>query len=214
MHDVLAHVVLAAGDEDLAAADLVAAVCLRFGAGAQQREVGAGLRLSQAHGAAPAAADQFLQIGILQGVAAVLVQRQHRALGQPRIDAERQRRRHQHLLEVAGHQLREALAAVFARPGHARPTVVDVLLVGLDEALRRLYLAVVQGHALLVAVAIERGDLAAGVARRFFQNAVDQLAVQAVAEQFAMTGGVEQLVQHEAHVTQRCLVFHAQASFW
>ncbi len=213
MHDVLAHVVLAAGDEDLAAADLVATVRLRLGAGAQQGEVGARLRLCQAHGAAPAAADQLLQIGILQFIAAVLVQRQHRALGQAGIDAKGQRRAHQHLVEVAGHQLREALAAVFGRPGHARPAVVDVLLVGLDEALRRAHFAVFQGHAFFVAVAIERRDLAAGVARSFFQHTVDQLAVQAVAEQFAMAGGVEQLVQHEAHVTQGSLVFHAHASF-
>jgi len=116
-------------------------------------------------------------------------------------------------VEVAGHQLREALAAVFGRPGHARPAVVDVLLVGLDEALRRAHFAVFQGHAFFVAVAIERRDLAAGVARSFFQHTVDQLAVQAVAEQFAMAGGVEQLVQHEAHVTQGSLVFHAHASF-
>jgi len=103
VHDVLAHVVLATGDEDLAAADLVAAVRLRLGTGAQQREVGAGLRLGEAHGAAPTAADQLLQIGILQFIAAVLVQRQHRALGQAGIDAKGQRRTHQHLVEVAGH---------------------------------------------------------------------------------------------------------------
>ncbi len=213
VHDVLAHVVLAAGDEDLAAADPVAAVRLRFCLGAQQRQVGPRLRFGQAHGAAPLAADQLRQIDILQFVAAVLVQRQHRAFGQAGINAKRQRRSHQHLVEVAGHQLRKALAAVFARPGHARPAVVDVLLVGLDEALRGFHLAVFQGHAFLVAVAIERGDLAAGVARRLFQHAVDQLAIQTVAQQLAMAGSIEQLVQYETHVTQGRLVFHAQASF-
>ncbi len=213
VHDVLAHVMLAAGDEDLAAADPEAAVRLRFCLGAQQRQVGTGLGLSQAHGAAPLAADQLRQIGILQFVAAVLVQRQHRTFGQAGVNAKRQRRRHQHFVEIAGHQLRKALAAVFARPGHARPAVIDVLLVGLDEALRGFHLAVFQGHAFLVAVAIERGNLAAGVARRLFQHAVDQFAIQTVAQQLAMAGSIEQLVQYETHVTQGRLVFHAQASF-
>ena len=213
VHDVLAHVVLATGDEDLAAADLIAAVRLGLGLGPQQRKIGAGLRLGQAHGAAPAAADQLLQISVLQLVAAVLVQRQHRAFGEARVDAERQRSAHQHFVEVTGDQLREALATVLGRPGHARPAVVDVLPVGLDEALRGAHLAFFQGHALFVAVAIERCDFAAGVARRFFQHAVDQLTVQAVAEQLAMSAGVEQLVQYETHVTQGGLVLHAQASF-
>src|SRR3546814_19179548 len=80
-------------------------------------KVGPGLRLGQAHGAAPAAADQLLQIGVLQLVAAMFVQRQHRALGEAGVDAERQRRRHQHLVEVAGNQLREALRSEERRGG-------------------------------------------------------------------------------------------------
>ena len=53
--DVLGHVVLAVGDEDLGAEELVAAVGLRLGARAHQRQVAAGLRLGQVHRAGPLA---------------------------------------------------------------------------------------------------------------------------------------------------------------
>ena len=55
MDDVLGQIVLAGGDEDLGAGDLVAAVAGGLGAGADQAEIGAALRLGQAHRAAPAA---------------------------------------------------------------------------------------------------------------------------------------------------------------
>ena len=200
MDDVFRQILLAAADKDLAAADLVAAIGLRLGAGAQQGQVGAGLRFGQAHGAGPLAADQLAQVLLLQRFAAVLVQRQHGALGQPGVDAEGQRRAHQHFVEGEGHQLRKALAAIFHRPGHARPAVVHVLPVGLGKAPGRADLAILQTAALFVAVAIERRDLARGEGRRLFQHAVDQLAIQAVAQTLAVAGGVEQFVQHEAHI--------------
>jgi len=89
MDDVLGQILLAAADEDLAAADPVAAVGLGLGAGAQQRQVGAGLRLGEAHGAGPLTADQFFQIRILELLAAVFAQRQHRAFAQPGVHAKR-----------------------------------------------------------------------------------------------------------------------------
>src|SRR3546814_18541302 len=46
--------------EDLGAADRVAAVVPWHGAGPEQAQVGAAMRLGQAHGAGPAAADQRL----------------------------------------------------------------------------------------------------------------------------------------------------------
>ena len=88
--DVLGEVLLATADEDLAAADRVAAVGLRLGAGAQEGEVGAGLGFGQAHGAGPFAAHQLAQVVAPQRLVAMLVQGQHGALGQPRIDAEGQ----------------------------------------------------------------------------------------------------------------------------
>ena len=62
MHDVLGQVVLAGGDEDLGAGDPVAAVRRRLGAGADQAEIGAALRLGEAHRAGPAAVDELRQV--------------------------------------------------------------------------------------------------------------------------------------------------------
>ena len=53
MHDVVGHVVIAIGDENLGALDAVGAVGLLLGAGAQRADIGAGLRLGELHGAGP-----------------------------------------------------------------------------------------------------------------------------------------------------------------
>ena len=66
--DVLGQVVLAVGDEDLRAEDAVA-VAVRLGPGADGADVGARLRLGQAHRAGPAAGDQrpAVQLALLLG---------------------------------------------------------------------------------------------------------------------------------------------------
>ncbi|SAL08108.1 hypothetical protein AWB81_08602 [Caballeronia arationis] len=53
MDDVVRHVVLAIGDEDLRAEHLERAVALRLGARTHEREIGARLRLGQVHRAGP-----------------------------------------------------------------------------------------------------------------------------------------------------------------
>src|SRR3546814_15206197 len=53
LDDVLGQVVLAARYEDLGPGDAVAAVPPRFGAGADEAQVGAGMRLRQVHRARP-----------------------------------------------------------------------------------------------------------------------------------------------------------------
>jgi hypothetical protein len=84
MDDVLGHVVLTIGDEDLGAEDLVRAVGLRLGTGAHGGQVAAGLRLGQVHGAGPLAADQLFQVDGLELVAAGGQQRLDGAVGQQR----------------------------------------------------------------------------------------------------------------------------------
>jgi hypothetical protein len=75
--DVLGQVVLAAGDEDLGAADLVAAIGLGLGLGADDAQVGAGMRLGQAHGTGPDAGVHVRQVGGLQAsLAWALIDRQ------------------------------------------------------------------------------------------------------------------------------------------
>jgi hypothetical protein len=68
--DIVGHVVLAGRDPDLLAGNLVGAVGLRNGLGAQQAQVRAAMRLGQVHGAGPLAGDHLRQVGLLLVVAA------------------------------------------------------------------------------------------------------------------------------------------------
>ena len=52
-------------DENLVACELVAAIGLWFGFGAQQPQVGAAMRLGQTHGAGPLATRDFGQVHAL-----------------------------------------------------------------------------------------------------------------------------------------------------
>ncbi|MNN54180.1 hypothetical protein D3C81_1689760 [compost metagenome] len=133
--DVVGQVLVAAADEDLAATDAIAAIALRLGTGTQQRQVGASLRLGQAHGAGPLAADQLAQVVALQLRAAMPVQGKYSTFGEARVDAKRQRGAHQHFVKTGCNHLRQALAIVFGRAGHAAPALLDIQPVGLAEAL-------------------------------------------------------------------------------
>ena len=119
MDDVVGEVVLAVGDEDLLAGDAIAAVAGALGAGAQRADVGAGLRLGELHRPGPFAGDELFQIGALERVAAVGVERIDRAHGEHRADAESHRRRVPHLGAGGVEHLRQSLAAPFAP---ARPS--------------------------------------------------------------------------------------------
>jgi len=212
MDDVIGQVLVAAADEDLAAADAVAAIALRLGAGAQQRKVGAGLGLGQAHGASPFAADQLAQVVTLEHRAAMPVQGQHGALGQAGINTERQRRAHQHFVKTGRDHLRQALAIVLHWTGHASPTLLHIMPVGLGEAIGRAHAALLQAAALFITLAIERSNHLAGKTGTLFKDAIDGFAVQFIAQASTMRRHIEHFVQHEVHVTQGGSVVHARPS--
>ena len=65
MDDVLRHVVLAPGDENLGAEHLERAIALRLGTRTHEREIGARLRLGEVHRAGPFAGNQLGHIGLL-----------------------------------------------------------------------------------------------------------------------------------------------------
>ena len=112
MDDVVGHVVLAGGDEDLGAGDLVATVGLRLGLGAQHAQVGAAVRLGQAHGAGPLAGDQLGQVGCLLLGGAVGMQGVHGAVGQARVHAPGPVGLADHLADGQAEGFRQTLAAV------------------------------------------------------------------------------------------------------
>ncbi len=64
MNDVVGHVVFTGRNEDLGAGDGKAAITIRLGTGLEQAQIRTGVRFGQAHGAGPAAVDQFGQVGV------------------------------------------------------------------------------------------------------------------------------------------------------
>ena len=207
MHDVRGQILLARGDEDLGAGDRVRAVVVGLGAGADQAEVGAALRLGQAHGAAPRARGQLRQIERLQLFGGVGLDRQIRAGAQPRIVAEREIRRADHLVHDDLDRFGQALAAVPRIGRKASPAPFDEPVVGLLEALGRAHHAVLVDAALLVTRAIDREQHVLAELRALLDHRIDHVCGRLlVARQPAQLLDVEQLVQDEAHVALRRVI--------
>ena len=122
--DVLGEVVVAGGDEDLLAGDAVAAVGLRLGAGAQEPEVGAGVRLGQVHGAGPLAGHELRQVGGLLRLGAVGVDGGVGAVGEAGVHAERHVGGGVHLADGGVDDVGHALAAVGGVAGEAGPAAL------------------------------------------------------------------------------------------
>ena len=158
MHDVLGHVVLAVGDEDLGAEDLVAAVGLRLGARAHRRQVAAGLRLGQVHRAGPLAGDHLRDVGCLLLGRAGGQQRLDRAVGQQRAQREAHVGAVEHLDAGRADGLGQALAAEVGRVLQALPAAFAELAEGLLEAGRGGDHAVLPRRRVLVAFPVQRRE--------------------------------------------------------
>ena len=207
MDDVVDQVLLAAGDPDLGAADRIAAVRLRRGAGADQPQVSTALRLGQAHGAGPLTADQLGQVLFLLLAGAVLGQRIDRTMGQPRVHTQRQVGRADHLLDHHVQHMRQALAAELRGTGQRGPATFGELLVGGLETVRGLHgLA----HRVIVTTLLVTGtvDRRQDVFRQlggFFQNGATEIVSELALRGQRLQGGigVEQFVEDKLHITKR-----------
>jgi hypothetical protein len=174
VHDVVGHVVLAVGDEDLLACHQVVVVLLHRPA-LELAEIRACLRLGEVHGPRPFARDHLGQEGrflvgramVMDGVDGALVQEQHQA--------EAHVGRLPHLLHRGRKQPRHSLTAELGIEGQRVPAAADELLVDPGEARRRPHHAVLQLGADLVAVAVERRQAVAGEFGGFLQNGVDRV---------------------------------------
>ena len=207
VHDVLRQVVLAGTDEDLGAGDRVGAVRLGLGAGFQDAEVGAAVRLREAHRARPVARDHLRQVGALECVAAVGRDRERRALGESRVHAPRHVARYQHLPEGQRETARQALATPGGIGGHRDPAVPAVAVVGFLEAGRGPHLAVFEDQAVDVAHAVGGSQHVFGEACAFLQDALEQLAVEVFAPVLAVVFlEVEHVVDDKTDVTERSAV--------
>jgi len=176
MHDVVGEVVLARGDEDLGAADRVAAVFVRFGAGLQQAEVGTAMRFGQAHRAGPFARGDAFQEGFLLPVFAVHSQRLGGAVRQQRIGAPCKVGGIDHFLDGRPDGFRQPLPSGGFRGGQAGPAALDVLFVRALEALGRFHRAgfLVVAAAFLVAGLVERCEHLLRELGRLIQHRIDQ----------------------------------------
>ena len=200
MHDVLRHVVLAVRDEDLLAADAVV-IPFPHRLGAQQREVGAGLRLGQVHRARPGARHHLVEEGLLQLVAAAEQQRLDRALREQRAERERHVGRGHHLGHRRGDKLGQALPAPLGIQRQAVPAAFDELLVGFLETLGRLHRAVLPLRAFLVARPVQWVEHLCGELGRFLQDGVDGVRRGVLASrEFGYLGHPGELIQDELHV--------------
>jgi hypothetical protein len=206
MNDVVGHVVLAGADEDLLAGDLVGAVGLRLGLGAHQAQVGAAMRLGQAHRAGPLAADHLGQIGLLLLVGAVRVQRGIGAVRQTGVHGPGLVGRVHHLVEALVHHQRQSLAAKLGVGAQRRPAARHILGVGFLEALGRGHRMRhrVERAALAVAADVEREDHIGGKLAGLFQHRVDgvDIDVGMFGHGLEIFRDLEDLVHHELHVTQ------------
>ncbi len=203
--DVLGEVVLARGDEDLGPRDGVGALARGLGARADEPEVGAALRLGEAHRARPRPLGEARQEPPLLRLAAVERERVVSGEREARVGPEAQVGRADEFLEDDLQHLRQTLAAVGAIAREARPAARGEGAVGLPEALRGANGAVFEPTAVGVARRVERQQLVLAEARGFLENGVDDVGGRLLTARQCGDGAlvVEQLVKDEAHVVER-----------
>ena len=157
MDDVFRQIVLAGGDENLGAGNLVAAIGLLDGLGAQQAQIGAALRLGEIHGAGPLSRHHLRHEHLFLFGLAMHDQRRGRTHGQAAIHRKRHIGRDLKFVDRLAQRDRQPLPAIFRRRREPEPAAFGHLLESLLEAFRGGHAAVVMaGAALEIADAIER----------------------------------------------------------
>ena len=207
MDDILGQVMLTGGDEDLGAGDLVAAIALRDRAAAQEPEIGTAMRLGQAHRAGPLTAYHLGQVGLLERVAPMALDRSGRTMGEARIEAEGKVGRADHLFDQLVDRFRQPLPTPFWIGCERGPATFGELLIGLREPRRRPHNAVFQMASFLVARPIDRQEHVATEARRLLEDGIGQIR-----RELRQRGNVPEavigmeFVEHEAHIAQRGVI--------
>ncbi len=88
MNNVVGHLVLAPGNEDLRSGNPVV-VALWHGASLESANIRTGVRLCHVHGAGPLTADHFRQVCLLLRLCSVMDQKVDSAMGEHRAQTER-----------------------------------------------------------------------------------------------------------------------------
>ena len=208
MDDVLGEVMLARGDEDLRAGDAVTAVPLRLGAGADDAQVGSGMRLGEAHAAAPLSGIQFRQIGALHLGAAVPAQGEGGAGGEDAVKREGRVGPEQYLLDKGRQHLRHPLPAVFLLTDEALPAPLGEGGEGLRKALGGGDRAVGEAAGLRVPALIEGGQQVTGDFAGLGENRRGEVGADLGGAGHGgeqLLGG-EHILQQEVHIGERGLI--------
>src|SRR5690554_1226435 len=175
--DVLRHVVLAPGDEDLGASHAERAVVIGLGLGADNAQVGTGVGLGQVHGTGPYAGIHVGQVLLFQLLAAVGVQGQAGAGGEHRSQAEGHVGALHHFFKLGYQSLGHTHATKLRVATQAVPATFNDGLVGFLEAFRAGYFAFIPLTTLLVRFAVQGRQYAAGDLASFFKNRVGSVRV-------------------------------------
>ena len=178
MHDVVGVVMVAIGDENFRAKDLVGAIRLRFSTGAHQRQVRARLRFGKVHRAGPLATNQLGNIGLFLCVRACGQYRFNRAIGEQWAQTERGVRAVNHLIAHGGNQFGQVLSADLLRMRQPLPTTLHVLLKRGFKTWRGCDFAIFEVRRLLVTDFIGRCDDVLIEFGRFVQYTCDGVHVQ------------------------------------
>jgi hypothetical protein len=200
MDDVLGHVVVARGDEDLLTRDAVGAVVLRFGLGAHQAEIGAAMGLGQVHGAGPVAGHHLGKpLGFLF-VGAVRDDRRGRAVGQALVHGEGLVGGREHLAHRRVHQVGQALSAEFLGMSIAGQPFSFICSKASLKPVGRVDDAVFQAAALGVADRVQRGQNLGADLAGLFEDGGGEVAVEIGVAGDPGIGDLQDVVQNVLHV--------------
>jgi hypothetical protein len=208
MDDVGGQIVFAGGNENLFAADCVAAVVGGHGLCFDQSEIGAAMSLRQVHRARPFAGNQFRQIGSLEIVGAMHGECGDGALGEAGIHRPRHVCGGSEFVHRRSKRVRQALAAMVRIGGKPDPAGLAIGIVGLFESLRRCHAVVlVTGAARLVAALVQRLQNFLAQFRTLAEYGFDHVR-SGIGEtgQIVVALKTEHFVEHEQDIVNRRLV--------
>ena len=193
-------------DENFVARDFVGAIGQGFGLGAHQAQIGAAMRLGQAHGTGPFATGHFVQISLLLHLGTVAVQCRVRTMREAGVHGPSLVGAVEHFIKTLVDHQRQALAAKGRIAAQCRPAAFHIFGVRLFKALGR-------GHgvcrdvklaAFFVTADIERENDFRGELRTFFQYGIDgaQVCISILGNWPEFFRNIEHFVHDKLHVAQ------------
>ena len=170
MNDVLGHVVLTPGDEDLGTKDVERTIGQRLGTGTHRCQITASLRLGEVHGAGPLAADQLLQVNGLEFVGPGGQKRFNRTIAEQRAQGKTHVGAVGHLATHRTNRLGQSLSTIFLRMLQTLPATINELLERFLESRRCGDDAVLPAGRVFVAFPVQRRKHALVELRTLFQH--------------------------------------------